>query len=152
MTYNNVSIIPTTVDHIRQIVPILREEDLREIDKWNVKPFKGIWRSYKNSKWCNSLFIGDQILAIGGLQGGLLGFSANPWLMTSRLVDQYPLVFASLYRKEIKKMLKDYSVLETFCDSAYTKSLKMLKIIGFKEREFVPTRKGLLVRLEMEAA
>lgn len=151
---NEISIIPTTVNHIRALVANLREEDLREIEKWNLRPFKGIWRAYKNSMLCNSLFIGDEIMAIGGLNGSVLGFTANPWLFTSNVVDEYPLVFASLYRKEVKKMLKQYSVLETWCDCAYTKSLKMMKIIGFKEREFLPNGRGgaLLVRLEMEAA
>lgn len=148
----NITIIPTTVDHIRMIVPILREDDLREIEKWNVSPFKGIWRSYRDSTQCHSCFIGDKIMAIGGIRGSVLGFVGAPWLMTSMVVDDYPLVFASLYRKELKKMLKQYSMLETFCDASYTKSLKLMRILGFKEREFIPCGKdrGLLVRMEME--
>lgn len=148
----SITIIPTTVEHIRLLIPILREEDLREIDKWGASPFKGIWRAYRSSKECHSCFIGNKIMAIGGIKGSVLGFVGNPWLITSTVVDEYPLVFSSLYRTEIKKMLKSYQVLETWCDSAYTKSLKMMRIIGFKEREFRPCGKdgGLLVRLEME--
>lgn len=151
MTDKTIKIIPTTVEHIRMLVANLRDDDLREIDKWGVTPFKGIWRAYRDSKECHSCFIGDEIMAIGGLRGSVLGFVGNPWLMTSNLVDEYPLVFASLYRKELKKMLESFHVLETWCDATYAKSLKMMRIIGFKEREFAPTPKGLLVRLEMEA-
>lgn len=149
-----IKILSTTVEHIRQIVPILRDDDLREIEKWGVAPFKGIWRAYRSSKWCRSLFIGDRIMAIGGLNGSVLDFVGNPFLITSVWVDQFPLVFATLYRREVREMLKSYQLLETFCDASYTKSLKMMRIIGFKEREFVPNGKGgaLLVRLEMEAA
>lgn len=154
MTNNEVVILPTTIEHIRMLVANLREDDLREIDKWGVTPFKGVWRAYRNSQSCYSCFIGDKIMAIGGINGSVLGFVCNPWLMTTTLVDEYPLVFASIYRREMRKLLKDYRLLETWCDFAYTKSLKMMRIIGFKEREFVPCGKGgaLLVRLEMEAA
>lgn len=153
MTQNEVTILPTTVEHIRMLVANLREDDRHEIDKWGVTPFKGIWRAYRESKSCHSCFIGDRIMAIGGLNGSVLGFVGNPWLMTSTLVDEYSLVFASLYRKELKKMLKQYQVLQTWCDFSYTKSRKLMHIIGFKEREFLPNGKGgaLLVRLEMEA-
>ena len=148
---NQVTIRETTVQDIRDLVADLRVDDLREIEKWGVSPFKGIWRAYRNSLWSRSLFMGDKIMAIGGLNGGLLGFVGNPWLFTSNVVDEYPLVFATIYRRETKEMLKSYRVLETFCDMAYDKSLKMMRIIGFRECEFVPTPKGLLVRLEMEA-
>jgi len=149
-----ITIIPTTIEHIRMLVLNLRDDDLREIEKWNMTPFKSIWRSYKSSQMCRSGFIGDRIVAIWGINGSLLGFTGNPWLMTSNVVDEYPLVFATFYRRELKEMLKSYKMLQTYCDAAYTKSLKMMRIIGFKEREFVPHGKGgaLLVRLEMEAA
>lgn len=146
-----ISIRPTVVEDIRLLVADIREEDLREIQKWGTTPFKGIWRAYRGSKWCNSCFIGDKIMAIGGLNGSVLGFTGNPWLITSNVVDQYPLVFATIYRREVKKMLKSYSLLETWCDAAYTRSLKMMRIIGFKEREFKSGYGGgLLVRLEIE--
>lgn len=154
MTENVITILPTTVDHIRMLITNLREDDIREIDKWGVTPFKGVWRAYRNSKSCHSCFIGDKIMAIGGIKGSIFGFTGSPWLMTSTLVDEYPLVFASLYRRELQKMLKEYCSLETWCDASYEKSLRMMKILGFKEREFKPCGKGgaLLVRLELEAA
>ena len=150
MTANEISIVPTTVEHIRLLVANLREDDRRECEKWGVPPFKGIWRSYKKSKICRSGFVGDRIGAIWGINGSLLGFCGNPWLMTSNVADEYPLVFASIYRREMKDMLKSYQTLETFCDASYAKSLKMLKIVGFKERDMKPAHNGWVVRLEME--
>lgn len=152
MTPNNeIKMLPTTVEHIRLLVSNLRDDDLREIEKWGVSPFKAIWRSYRNSKWCNSYFIGDRIMAIGGVNGSVLGFVANPWLMTSNVVDEYPLVFASIYRREARKVLESYSLLETFVDSCYAKSIRMLRIIGFKERGLVPAKDGIVLRMEMTA-
>lgn len=151
---NEISIIPTTVEHIRALVADLRDDDRREIDKWGVTPFKGIWRAYRSSQWCNSCFIGDKIMAIGGINGSILGFVGNPWLFSSNVADEYPLVFASLYRREVKEMLKSYQSLESWVDLSYEKSRKMMKIIGFKEREFRPCGKGgaVLVRVEMVGA
>lgn len=150
---NEVTIVPTTVDHIRMLVDNLREDDLREIDKWGVTPFKGIWRSYKSSRICRSGFIGDRIVAIWGINGSILGFTGNPWLMTSNVADEYPFIFTRVYRREMKEMLESFQILETWCDAAYAKSLKMMRLVGFKEREFLPNGKGgsLLVRLEMGA-
>lgn len=147
-----VEILPTTVDHIRLLVANLREDDLHEIEKWNVSPFKGIWRSYRSSKICRSGFINGKIVAIWGINGSVLGFFGNPWLITSNVTDDYPFVFAMIYRREIREMLRSYRVLETWCDAGYTKSLRMMRIIGFKECEYAPTPKGWLVRLEMEGA
>lgn len=154
MTEKAITIIPTTVDHIRMLVSTLREDDLREIEKFEVTPFKGIWRSYKSSKVCRSGFIGGKIVAIWGVNGSILGFTGHPWVMTSTMVDEYPLVFATFYRREMREMLKQYQCLEAWCDAAYTKSIKMMKIVGFKEREFRPCGNGgaLLVRLEMTGA
>lgn len=148
---NEVTIIPTTVEHIRMLVEDLRDDDLREIEKWNVTPFKAIWRSYRNSKICRTGFIGDRIVAIWGINGSVLGFTGNPWLMTSNVADEYPFIFTRVYRREMKEMLESFQVLETWCDACYAKSLKMMRLIGFKEREFLPNGKGgaLLVRLEM---
>lgn len=149
MNEKEIKIISTTVQHIRDLVADLREDDVREIEKWNVSPFKGIWRAYRNSTWCRSLFIGDRIMAIGGFNGSVLGFIGNPWLFTTNAVDEYPLVFATLYRREVHEMLKSHKILETFVDSCYAKSIRMLKIVGFKEREFVPGKNGMLIRMEM---
>lgn len=151
---SEISIVPTTVEHIRLLCANLREDDRREAEKLGVTPFKGIWRSYKNAKACRSGFIGDKIVAIWGITGSVLGFTGNPWIMTSKMVDEYPFVFASIYRREVKEMLKSYSLLESWVDASYTKSIKMMNIIGFKQKEIAPIGKNgaLFVRLEMTGA
>ena len=64
MSENGITIIPTTVEHIRMLVENLRDDDRKEVEKWGVTPFKGIWRSYKNSTKCHSGFINGKIAAI----------------------------------------------------------------------------------------
>ena len=150
MASPEVTIRPTCVEDIRLLCANLREDDRRECEKFGASPFKCIWRAYKSAKVCRSGFIGDRIVAIWGFNGSLLGFNGNVWLMSSNVADEIPFVFASIYRQEIRKMLKEYRTLEVFCDVAYTKSIKMMKIVGFKERESIPLKKGgCLVRLEI---
>lgn len=146
-------IIPTTVEHIRLLIADLRDDDRREITAFGRSPFKGIWREYKKSKVCRSGFVNGRLVAIWGIHGGLLGFVGSPWLMTTNVADEYPFVFARIYRQEMREMLKSYRVLETFVDFCYDKSRRMMRIVGFKEREFVPSVKdgALLVRMEMTA-
>lgn len=148
-----VKIIPTTVEHIRMLAATLREDDRRECERLGVTPFKGIWRSYRNAQVCKSGFIGDRIVAIWGISGGFLCFTGNPWVMTSTVVDEYPFVFAMIYRRETREMLKKYRILESWVDAGYAKSLEMMRIIGFKEKERQPMGKHgeLFVRLEMTA-
>ncbi len=149
---NEPTIIPTTVEHIRLLVANMRDDDLQEARDDGVTPFKGVWRSYRSSEFCHSCFIGDRIMAIGGINGSVLGFVGRPWLITSKVADEYPLVFAMLYRRETHKMLKQYRVLERYVGIRYVKTIKLMKIIGFKERETVPAKSGMFVRLEMEAS
>ena len=145
-----ITIRKTCIDDVRALVANLRPDDARECEKFGFTPFKGIWRSYRNSKICRSGFINGEIAAIWGVNGGLLGFVGNPWMMSSKVVDEYPFVFASIYRREMREMLKSYRQLESWVDASYTKSIKMMRIVGFKEREFKPAHGGgLLVRMEM---
>ena len=146
-----ITIRKTRIDDVRALVANLRPDDARECEKFGASPFKMIWRAYKSAKVCRSGFIGDRIVAIWGFNGSLLGFNGNVWLMSSNVADEIPFVFASIYRQEMRKMLKEYRTLEVFCDVAYTKSIKMMKIVGFKERESKPAHGGgFLVRMEME--
>lgn len=152
MADNEIMVLPTTIEHVRLLAMNLRDDDLREVEKWGVTPFKAIWRAYRKSKLCRSGFIGDRIVGIWGVNGSVLGFIGKGWLMTSNVADEYPFVFAMVYRREIREMLKSYRLLEVWCDAAYTKSLKMMRIIGFREREWSPCGKSgaLMVRLEIE--
>jgi len=151
MTLNEPTIVKTTVEHIRLLCANMRDDDLQEAKDDGITPFKALWRSYRNAEFCHSCFIGDRIMAIGGLDGSVLGFVGRPWLVTSKVADEYPFVFALLYRRETHKMLKQYRVLERYVGMKYVKTIKLMKIVGFKEREVVPAKSGMLVRLEMEA-
>ena len=150
---NEIKIVPTTIDHVRMLASSMRDEDRREVERLGTTPFKGLWRSYRNSRLCQSGFIGDDIVAIWGLNGAILGSTGNPWVMTSTLVDKFPFVFAMIYRRELKKMLERHDTLESFVDAEYAKSLRMMEVCGFKRREVVPMGKNgeLFVRLEMAA-
>ena len=149
---NEVTIIPTIYDHIGQLVESLREDDVRECESFSVTPFKGIWRSYRNSEFARTGFINGKIASIWGIKKSVLKFIGNPWLMTSDIVDDYPFIFARVYRQELKKMLERYEVLETWCDKDYAKSMRLLKIVGFKEDGFFPCDKNgrSLVRFKMD--
>jgi len=61
----------------------------------------------------------------------ILADTGQPWLLTSPEVERFYLPLASLYRQQVKEMLKMFSRLENMCDSRYTKSLKLLKLVGF---------------------
>lgn len=120
------------IQHVYELVRTLRPEDRAECEALGFTPKEAVRRSYMGSVIRKVTLLDDKVAAGWGLWGTVLGQTGNPWLLTSTEVDRAPLHLASTYRREVKKMLTIYPMLENWCDSRYTKSLKLLKLVGFK--------------------
>lgn len=126
-----IEILETKPDHVLLLRENLREQDASEICKFGLPIRKALWRSYKNSIFCRTAFVDGQIAGIWGLHGVLLGETGCPWLLTSPIVERFPIHFALLYRQEIREMQDYFDKLENWVDAAYSKSIRMLELIGF---------------------
>lgn len=131
----------------------LRKEDAHEVNCLGEKPYKAIWRSYRKSFIRKTAFIDGKIAAMWGMTGTLISNVGHPWLLTADIVEEYPLSFVKVYKKEVTKMLKIVPLLENIVDASYDKSVKMLKLAGFSIGEPIPVGKNgaLFRRFEIRA-
>ena len=148
---DNLRIIKAEYGHMRQLAEVMRDEDKKECQLLGMTPYKSLWRSFNSSFICKSVFVGDDIAAMYGVSGIMLGEKAKPWLLTGHIVDKYPFTFARVFRKEIEKLLHMFQVLENYVDANNTKSVRMIELIGFKLDEPEPMGKGMFRRMEMRA-
>lgn len=127
-----IEIVETIPAHVLELRETLREEDASEICKFGIPIRKALYRSYKNAIMCRTGLIDGRVGAIWGLGGVLLGEVGRPWLLTGSAVKEIsPLTFARIYAQEVQEMLGHFPVLENWVDASYTKSVRLLKIIGF---------------------
>ena len=148
-----IEIVSTLPEHITELRENLRESDRKEIACFGLPERKAIWRSYKVSILCKTALVDGKVGAIWGIGGCVLDNVGNPWLLTSDLCDKYPLKFAIEYRKEVRRILGLFNVLENMVDASYTKAVKMLEISGFQLSEGVPIgpHKAIFRKFRIEA-
>lgn len=125
-----ITIIKAKIKHVYMLEKTLRDEDREEITCFG-KAKKMIRDSFRHSIYSRTGFINGEIAAMWGLGGVYLGGSGEPWLLTSKIVEKFPLHFAKIYRREVKKMLTVFPLIENRVDAKYEKSVRMLELAGF---------------------
>lgn len=148
-----ITIVQTTPEHLRALVPVLRESDRKEIVSFGISPEKALWRSYKGSVIKKTAFIDGKIAAVWGVHGSFMGTKGAPWLLTSEEVYKIsPLKFARIYQKEVAEMQSLFPVLENYADASYNGAIRLLGIIGFDlgEPETMGVHKALYRKFRKE--
>lgn len=148
-----ITIIPTTPEHLRELALVLRPEDRLEIVSFGISPEKALWRSYKGSLIRKTAFIDGKIAAAWGLCGSFMGVMGQPWLLTSEEVRKIsPLKFARIYQKEVIEMQKMFPILENYVDASYNAAVRLLGIVGFElgEPEPIGVHKALYRKFRKE--
>lgn len=128
----NFEVQPMRLCHIRDLVLNLRAGDRLECEALGLTPIKAICQAYNEAVTKSIVLLNGKVAAAWGLSGTILGQVGHPWLLTSTEVNKAPIGMAGVYRREVRKMLELYPMLENWCDSRYTKSLRLLELAGFK--------------------
>jgi hypothetical protein len=131
MTSPEITIVDTTPAHLREMAIAMHTQTAETAERLGMKPGKALWRSYKQSLICKTIFINGKIAAIFGLGGVMMGDTGLPWLVMTPEVDNHPFRVAFRYRKELEKMQAMFPVLQDFVDEANTKAVRMLELMGF---------------------
>lgn len=128
-----VDIIDTDPSHIRELALTMREADQREIVSAGFTPKSALWRSYRESIYRKTALVDNRVAACWGVTGNLFGGKGVPWLLTSSHCELVsPLVFARIYKKETKTMLRMFPTLVNYVDASYTEAVRLLEICGFQ--------------------
>ena len=127
-----IMVVDTMPEYVRTLGTNLRERDISIANRVGIAPHRALWRIYKKSLLCKTVFLGDEVVAIWGVAGTFLGKTGRPWFIASPSVDDYPMKLAFRYRSELRNMLKYFPILEDWVEVSDKKTIRLLEIIGFK--------------------
>ena len=123
-------------EDVTRLGNVMNSEDRAEAEAMGLDARKLLWRSYKKSLIRKTIFVEGKIAAMFGCAGVIMGLVGHPYLVTASAARTVsPLVFARIYRKEARKMLEIFPVLENYADSRYHGAIKILKLSGFRVGE-----------------
>lgn len=147
-----ITVIDTIHEHVRTLGSNLRERDIAIANKVGISAHRALWRIYKRSIMCKTVFVDGKIVAIWGCVGTFLGKIAKPWLVASPFVEDYPMKLAFRYRSELKNMLKYFCILEDWICEDDHKTIRLLEIVGFKFDKPVPmgSNKIMFIKATLE--
>jgi hypothetical protein len=149
----DITIMPTTKEHVRELIETIREDDKREIESYGFSCAKGLWRSYKQGFNNKTALIDGKVCAIWGVGGTLMGYTGQPWLLTSSEVYKIsPVKFARIYKREVNNMLKIFPSLVNYVADDYPQAIRLLSLCGFKIGERQMLGKGWYRKFSQEAA
>jgi len=129
------TVVDTLPEHVRILGQNLRDRDVDMAKIAGIEAHRALWRLYKGSVMCKTVFVGNEAVAIWGCLGSFLGRIAKPWLVASSFVEDYPMKLAFRYRSELRNMLKRFLVLEDWVRVGDDKTIRLMEILGFKFEE-----------------
>ena len=143
----SIEIIPTTSDHIIELLLELKDLDKDELYRFGADKEEMLLKIYKRSIFVDSVIADGKLVWIFGVLGEYLGETGRPWsLFTPEGEKISPFIVTCFYRQAIDKMLQLFPVLIDMVDIKHTKVLRMLKIVGFKFGEPEPFMNGLFIK------
>lgn len=125
--------IPTTEEHIRELIYRIRYEDQMEIDAISGNRLGIVIReSVERSDEAWTAFDDEGIIAIFGVgRFSLLSDKACPWAVTTNLVEKHKKDFAKATKIALNYWLNKYEELENYVDARYTRAIRWLDWAGF---------------------
>jgi len=124
-------IVDTIASHINEMAKVMREQSANTARNLGFSPRRLLWKTYKQSLICRTVFINEKIGAIFGIGGILFGEVGQPWLIMSDEVNDFPFKVAFIYRRELKKFQNMFPILEDYVDETDKKSIRMLELMKF---------------------
>jgi hypothetical protein len=132
-----IEVVPATMQHARAIR--LRAGDLREIHALGETQESAFTKVLGASLWAETYMVdGEPAVIRGVIPLSLLSKTANAWLMSGEPIEAHRKSFMALTREGVERLRKEWSVLVSFVDADYTRSIAWLKWLGFALEEAQP--------------
>lgn len=125
---------PVTPGLVKKLADSMREADALECRALGLSPLEAVSSSVIASTDSVALVREGEVLAIAGLllETRLLGPRvAQAWVLTSRLVDTYPMSFHRAARAFLRAAALQADVLYNRVDARYVRSVRWLEQLGF---------------------
>lgn len=126
----------------------MRQADADEVlASDGMTPSEALWASIQNSDECSTFLINGQVAAIFGavvIREDFLGppLCAQAWMLTSDVVDRYPILFARVSMAVAHMMAEKYGCLLNAVDARYGAALRWAEWVGFEVSEPRPWGKS----------
>jgi len=125
--------------HIDQIIESLHPGNVAElIALFGSADKDALMQSINMSDEVYAVTVDDSVAAIFGFRElSKLTKRAYPWLMCSKLINEYGITFLKHFKKIMKALQNKFNALECIIYSENTEVIKMLEWVGFKALEEV---------------
>ena len=129
-----IKIEPCQDHHVNQILETMHPGNIAELKALFGSVNKdALMQSISSSSEVYAVTIDDQVAVIFGLRElSKLTKRAYPWLMCSKLINEYGITFLKRFRKIMKALQNKFNALECIIYSENTEVIKMLEWVGFK--------------------
>ena len=122
----------TTKKDLEYIKNNIRQDDINELIASHEDISKALDGCIQ-SDMCLTFVNKNKPLFIFGVNAdSIISKKACVFLIGTKDIEKYPIIFYKFTKEAINETLKDYEVLYNFVDSRYKKSIKWLKKIGAK--------------------
>lgn len=128
-----VTILPATEEHARQLAPLMRPADAAEVlASGGYQPLDALLDAMAWSAESYAGYIDGELACLFGVvPGTFLTGEAVPWLLTSNVVQRKPRAFLRASREVIADWLGKYPMLVQQVDARYEQALRWAERVGF---------------------
>lgn len=139
-----VHVLPATARHAAEMAPHLRSADRAEVlALTGLDPAAALEQARAASIEAWTGFVDGVPAAMWGLSVlSIAGGEAQPWCLTTALVERVPKQFLRLSRAWVERIAADYAVLRNAVDPRYAKSVRWLEWLGFTLGPVLPIGAG----------
>ncbi len=138
-----IEVRPATIADVYALARRLRPGDRAEVEALGQDPRRALRFSFRASLYPpQACFVDGEIAAMWGMGGDILSDEGRPWLMTGMAVERIPVSFVKIAQAWIADALSIKPRLENQVLADYTKSVRLLGVLGFRLDERCPLRPG----------
>jgi len=134
------SITDATLEDAMLMAHDVREVDVQEIWAANrSKPLEALVGCVRNSEHSRTGRANGEIVCMfGTMRSNLMGTKGIIWMLGTDLLKKYAVRFLRENKNEIVKISSEFSIVENYCDTRNTATLRWLKWLGFTIEEAEP--------------
>lgn len=126
-----ITIVETAPYHLRLMSDAMQSKSSNMAYRLGMTPLKALWKNYRQSLICKSVFINGNLCAIFGLMGTVFSDVGTPWICMTPEVEQHPMRVAFRFRKELDNMAKMFPVLEDWLEETNDTGMRFMSLMGF---------------------
>lgn len=126
-----VIVVPSRISDVYRLARAMRPEDRAEAVGLGVDPRAALRESYRQAIFRRTYFVDNELAAMAGLCGALIGEQGEPYLVTTPAVIRAKVSFLREARKTVMEMLSLKRRLVGEVAASYRGACRLLESLGF---------------------